>query len=267
MAPWSAARASGRGFPRNHCQRRRLAAVSKNRLVAGIPLAKITLFRNGLSPEHRGTGRMFLLFSMGLLVMAQTVEIVAQERKDYGTRVPAACAKAGRCRASSTGTRKRRFSVSVSGAEFVERDRHGAASSTSSRVTPSSGTDQGSPVGSAWPRHPARDFTRYLQGEKLELPVRIELRGTAPGVTGGGVLSQSLHELTIECLPDSIPNSIRVQYRTMQIGDVIHVRELTLPPGVAVKGDPDAVVVQIMAPIVERSRRLPQPAAEGAGPK
>jgi len=38
---------------------------------------------------------VFLLFSMGLLVMAQTVEIVAQERKDYGTRVARRLRKGG----------------------------------------------------------------------------------------------------------------------------------------------------------------------------
>lgn len=32
---------------------------------------------------------------------------------------------------------------------------------------------------------------------------------------------------------------------------MIHIRDLTLPPGVTVKADPDAVVVQILAPIVE----------------
>jgi len=118
-------------------------------------------------------------------------------------------------------------------------------------------------VGSAWPRHPARGLHAYLQGREAGAAGSHRASRTAPGVTGGGVLSQSLHELTIECLPDSIPNSIRVNIGTMQIGDVIHVRELTLPPGVAVKGDPDAVVVQIMAPIVEAEPTAAAPAARG----
>jgi len=85
-------------------------------------------------------------------------------------------------------------------------------------------------------------------------------------VAAGGILSQSLHELTIECLPDSIPNSIRVNIGTLQIGDVLHIRDLTLPPGVTVKADAEAVVVQIVAPIVE-AEAAPAAAAETAEPE
>ena len=46
----------------------------------------------------------------------------------------------------------------------------------------------------------------------------------------------------------------------------MHVRDLTLPPDVTVKADPDAVVVQITAPIVE-AEAAPAAAAETAEPE
>jgi len=110
------------------------------------------------------------------------------------------------------------------------------------------------------------DFTRISKDEKLELPIRIELRGTAPGVTGGGMLVQPMHELTVECLAESIPDSIRVNIGNLQIGDVIHIRDLTLPPGVTVKEDADAVVVQVAAPIAD-SEAVTGPTAETAEPE
>src|SRR4051812_35895464 len=44
------------------------------------------------------------------------------------------------------------------------------------------------------------DFARISKDERVEVPVALALRGTAPGVTAGGVLVQPLHELTVECL-------------------------------------------------------------------
>jgi len=200
--------------------------------------------------------------------MAQTVEIVAQDRKAYGSRAARRLRKAGQVPGVIYGHKEATVSVAVSGAELNSAIRHGA------RIIDLKQGDavqralikdlQWDPLG-----HDILhvDFTRISKDEKLVLPVRVELRGTAPGVTGGGVLSQSLHELTVECLPDSIPSSIRVNIGTLQIGDVIHVKELTLPPGVAVKDDPDAVVVQIMAPMVEAEAPTAVPAAESAEPE
>jgi large subunit ribosomal protein L25 len=47
----------------------------------------------------------------------------------------------------------------------------------------------------------------------------------------------------------------------MQLGDAIHVKELVLPEGVKALSDPDAVVVQVIAKLVEAE---PAPAPEGA---
>jgi large subunit ribosomal protein L25 len=95
------------------------------------------------------------------------------------------------------------------------------------------------------------DFKRVDVTERIDITVPLELKGIAPGVTGGGVLEQPLHLLHIECLAVAVPESIRVNIGALQIGSAIHVRELTLPEGVKVLGDPDAIVVQVKAPLAE----------------
>jgi large subunit ribosomal protein L25 len=95
------------------------------------------------------------------------------------------------------------------------------------------------------------DFARVAADERIVVPVAIELRGIAPGVTGGGVLDQPLHSLEIECLAIAVPESIRVNITELQIGQSIHVRQLTLPPGVKAMNDPEAVVVHVSAPQAE----------------
>jgi large subunit ribosomal protein L25 len=198
--------------------------------------------------------------------MAETVVLVAAERKEHGTRIARRLRKKGQVPGVVYGHKEATVAVAVSADELNRAIRHGA------RIID---LKQGEGVQRALIKELQWDplghdilhvdFTRISKDEKLELPVRIELRGTAPGVTGGGILSQALHELTVVCLPESIPSSIRVNIGTMQIGDVIHVRELTLPPGVEVKADPDAVVVQIAAPLVEAEAAAP--AGETAEPE
>src|SRR5437763_17000395 len=89
------------------------------------------------------------------------------------------------------------------------------------------------------------DFARVAEDERIKIDVRIELRGTAPGVTGGGVLDQPLHTLHIECLAIAIPESIRVNIGELQIGSVIHVKDVPLPADMKAMDPPDAIVVQV----------------------
>ena len=110
------------------------------------------------------------------------------------------------------------------------------------------------------------DFTRVAADERIKVVVPIELRGIAPGVTAGGVLDQPLHTLNIECLAISLPDSIRVHINELQIGAAIHVRELTLPPGVIALADPDAIVIHVTQPQVA-PEAAPAPAAEQAEPE
>jgi large subunit ribosomal protein L25 len=111
------------------------------------------------------------------------------------------------------------------------------------------------------------DFMRVSKDERIVVPVRIELRGIAPGIAEGGVLDQPIHVLQVECPALEIPDNIRVTVDKLKIGDAIHVKELTLPAGVVAKADPDAVVVQVKAhkeEVVAPTAAAAAPTAEGA---
>lgn len=103
------------------------------------------------------------------------------------------------------------------------------------------------------------DFARVSADERIELEVKLELRGTAPGLAADGVLVQPLHALTVECSVIAVPESIRVNVGNLQIDQAIHVRDLTLPEGVVAKDDPDAIVVQVML----REEEAEEEGAEG----
>ena len=57
--------------------------------------------------------------------------------------------------------------------------------------------------------------------ETITLDVKVELRGTAPGIAAGGVLVQQIHSLHVECLIVNIPESIRVNVAELQIDQAI----------------------------------------------
>lgn len=109
------------------------------------------------------------------------------------------------------------------------------------------------------------DFMRVSQDERIVVPVRIELRGIAPGVGEGGVLDQPIHVLQVECPALEIPEHIRITVDKLKVGDAIHVKDLALPPRVVAKADPDAVVVHVKAHKEEAAAPAATvPAAEGA---
>ena len=107
------------------------------------------------------------------------------------------------------------------------------------------------------------DFTRVALGEKIRLRVPVELVGTAAGVTAGGILDHPVSDVEIECFPTNIPESVRVQVKALQIGDMITVGDLTLPEGVTVLTDRGQIVATVHPPLKEEE---PVAAVEGAAP-
>ena len=118
-------------------------------------------------------------------------------------------------------------------------------------------------------RHPIRgtivhaDLYQVDLTRTVEVEVPVHLVGKAKGLDFGGILEHSLREIALECLPRSIPASIEVDVSNMEVGDVIHVRDLALPPGVSLVSDPDLGVVHVALPAAEEEAPVAA-AAEGA---
>src|SRR3954465_13975666 len=67
------------------------------------------------------------------------------------------------------------------------------------------------------------DFSRVSAEESIQTEVRLDVRGTAPGVAEGGVLEQSVHTLTITCKANAIPDALRVDVSQLHLNGSIHV--------------------------------------------
>lgn len=97
--------------------------------------------------------------------------------------------------------------------------------------------------------------------QTIEVSVPIHVTGKAAGLEQGGIVDQSLRELDLECLPLSIPREIVVDVTALDIGDSIHVRDISLPEGVALRSDPELSIVSVVMPAKEEEV-APEEAAE-----
>jgi large subunit ribosomal protein L25 len=200
-------------------------------------------------------------------VMAESVVLVAQERKGQGSRAARRLRKEGKIPAVVYGHGEGTVSVALAADELSKAIRQGA------RVID---LKQGEKIQKALIRELQwdalghdilhADFARVSADERITLDVRLELRGTSPGVTAGGVLVQQIHNLQVECPVVSVPESIRVNVGELQMDQVLYVRDLVVPEGVVVKSDPDAIVATVTQKVVEGEAPA-APVAEQAEPE
>jgi len=92
------------------------------------------------------------------------------------------------------------------------------------------------------------DFQRVRATEKLRtrVPVHYINEERCLGVKAGGVLSRSITDVDVSCLPADLPEYIEVDVASLEIGDSISLSALIMPNGVeltALAGGADDVPV------------------------
>jgi large subunit ribosomal protein L25 len=94
------------------------------------------------------------------------------------------------------------------------------------------------------------DLLRVRLDVKIQSTVQLELTGAedSPGVKDGGVLEHVTRELTIEALPNDIPDSLTHDVSTMQINDTLTLDALTPPSTVTLIDDPETVIATLTPP-------------------
>ncbi len=94
------------------------------------------------------------------------------------------------------------------------------------------------------------DLIGLTRGEKIQLEVPIKLLGNAVGVKEGGLLQESMHKLSIECLPKDIPQLLELEVTELNIGDSIHVSDLNFE-NITILNPENTIVVSVVLPKVE----------------
>jgi large subunit ribosomal protein L25 len=90
------------------------------------------------------------------------------------------------------------------------------------------------------------DLKRIAMDKAMTVSVAVQLIGVPAGVkVGGGVLSQVLHEVEIECLPGDIPSHIDVDVSGLELNGAVHISDLPHSGKIKFLGEEDALVAHV----------------------
>lgn len=95
------------------------------------------------------------------------------------------------------------------------------------------------------------DFYEIDLDRKITLGIPIVTVGSSVGVERGGVLQIVRRELEVECLPFEVPESIEIDISDLDMGDSIHLEDISLDGDVELLGEPNLTVVTVLSPKLE----------------
>lgn len=90
------------------------------------------------------------------------------------------------------------------------------------------------------------DFLAVDMTKEITADVRLALVGDAAGVKDGGVMQQSLFELSVTAKPADIPPTIEVDVTNLQVNETINVGDIRVP--FTINHADDEVVASILPP-------------------
>jgi large subunit ribosomal protein L25 len=77
------------------------------------------------------------------------------------------------------------------------------------------------------------DFLHVEPGSEIRVNVKVVFRNAdkSPGIKRGGVLNVIRHDVELLCREDRIPTKLEADLSGLQIGDSLHISNITLPEG------------------------------------
>ncbi|MGB0749140.1 MAG: 50S ribosomal protein L25/general stress protein Ctc [Magnetospiraceae bacterium] len=112
------------------------------------------------------------------------------------------------------------------------------------------------------------DFLRLSKGATVNVEVEVvfENETKSPGLKRGGVLNIVRHVLELVCPMDSIPTNVAVDLSGLDIGDSVHISQISLPENVEPSiTDRDFTIATIAAPSALKQESEDEEGEEDAG--
>ena len=89
------------------------------------------------------------------------------------------------------------------------------------------------------------DFLEVDVTKTVKVSVNVHLIGKSAGEKMGGLVNQVLKSIHVECLPVDIPQSVDLDVTAVELGQVLHVSDLSLPDKVKILHQPNEVVLSV----------------------
>ena len=187
--------------------------------------------------------------------MSDALNLPAEARERAGKGASRALRREGRVPAVIYGGKEEPTTIHVEAKELVRQ--LGTGHFMNSIVNIEIGGDKVRTIPKDVALHPVTDrpnhadFLRLAKGAKIEvqIPVVFTNEEKSPGLKKGGVLNVVRHELDLVCDADKIPSEIEIDVAGKEVGDSIHISEITLPDGSeSAITDRDYTIATLVAP-------------------
>ena len=95
------------------------------------------------------------------------------------------------------------------------------------------------------------DFYEIDMDRKITAGVPVVTTGLSVGVERGGILQIVRRELEVQCLPFEVPESIKIDVTDLDMGDSVHLEDISLDGEVEFLGESNLTVVTVLTPKIE----------------
>jgi large subunit ribosomal protein L25 len=206
--------------------------------------------------------------------MARDITVAAEPRATRGKNEARRLRQRGLIPAIVYGAYKEPVPVSVSPKE-VERILHSKAGHNTI-FDVSLGGGETTPVMLVdWQYDPLKDTLLHVDLKRIDLTRKIQVsvpvitQGEAKGVKQqDGLLELITREVSIECLPDDIPEHFTVDVTELMIGQSVRAGDIALPDTIRLVSPPENVVAHVVAlRIVEETPAAAAPEAAAETPE
>ncbi|MDZ8078008.1 MAG: 50S ribosomal protein L25/general stress protein Ctc [Nostoc sp. SerVER01] len=116
--------------------------------------------------------------------------------------------------------------------------------------------------------HPAKGTPYHLSFFAVaghgdtNVEVRLRFVGEPVGVKQeGGVLDTVVTELQVSCAPENIPEFIDIDVSNLNIGDNLHISDISFPEGVTPLAESERVLVSVLPPQINAAAEIEAEAA------
>ena len=108
------------------------------------------------------------------------------------------------------------------------------------------------------------DFLEVDVTKTVKVSVNVHLIGKSAGEKMGGLVNQVLKSIHVECLPGDIPQSVDLDVTAVELGQVLHVSDLSLPDKVKILHQPNEVILSVhLEKVKEEETNEDEELAEG----
>ncbi len=98
------------------------------------------------------------------------------------------------------------------------------------------------------------DLLELVAGQPIRIEIPLRFKGKSPGVKVGGKFVQKLRKIKIKTTPENLVNELYADISTMELGQSIRVRDISVPKGIEISNPPAIPVATIEIPRALRNQ-------------